>query len=235
MDPVAGFLLDAAGQLRLPSEFSLEQQVQAATQATAGAADPVAYWHGLQIRPWLHYDGIRNVTLTASVSYIHYFSVPRSDNYSHHEWRVTAMGTLKQSLAGGSLYEQTRFEWLDFRDTHGVLQHLPRLRFRFGQNIYLGEGRVKPYLGVYEEAILQFPQPSYSHVAFEGARFFAGGGIRLGARATALLGFKAAGEVSTSGSTMTLYFGPVFSVEYNFRRDRPLHENHQRTTAFKDF
>jgi hypothetical protein len=28
-------------------------------------------------------------------------------------------------------------------DSHGVVQHLPRVRFRFGQNLYLGEGGSK--------------------------------------------------------------------------------------------
>jgi hypothetical protein len=148
------------------------------------------------------------------------------------------MGTLKQPLPGGSLYEQVRGELLNFRDSHGRVQHLPRVRFRFGQNIYLGEcgSRVnKPYLGLYQEAILQFPQPSYSHVTLTSARFFAGGGFDLGSRTAVLLGFKAEGEVSSSGSTVTLFFGPAFSIEYNFRRHHAMHEDHQRTTAFKDF
>lgn len=235
IDPVPGSQQDIAGQFPLPAQFSFEQQIQAGTQANTSTANPFAYWHAVQIRPWLHYDGIRNATLTGGVSYIEYFYVPGTSNYAHPEWRVTAMGTLKQPLSGGSLYEQTRFEWLSFRDSHGAAQGLPRLRFRFGQNLYLVEGGAKPYLGVYEEAIMQFPSPSYSHVTFEGARFFAGCGFHMGARATALLGVKAEGEVSSSGSTVTLYFGPAFSIEYNFRRDRATHENHQRTTAFKDF
>ncbi len=235
IEPVPGFLQDYAGQLRLPAGFSFEQQIQAGTQANSATSNPFAYWHGLQIRPWFHYDGISNVTLTASMSYIAYFDVPKTSNYRHHEWRFTAMGVTKQPLSAGSLYEEVRFEWLDFRARQGTVEHLPRLRFRFGQNIYLGEGGAKPYLGVYEEAILQFPQPSYSQVKFQGARFFAGAGFRAAAGTTILLGFKAESEVSSSGSSVTLYYGPVFSVEYNFRRGHPLSENHRRTTAFKDF
>jgi hypothetical protein len=235
VDPVPGFLEDVAGQLSLPADFSFEQQIQAGTQGNSSSGNPFADWHGAQIRPWFHYDGIRNTTLTAGAGYIDFFSVPGTSNYAHHEWRVTAIGTLKQPLSAGSLYEQIRFEWLDFRDSHGAVQRFPRLRFRFGQNLDLGEGSARPYLSVYEEAILQFPKPSYSTVTLQGARFFAGGGFQLGARTTTLFGFKAESEVSTSGSTVSLYYGPVFSIEYNFRRDHPLHENHRRTTAFKDF
>ena len=65
------------------------------------------------------------------------------------------------------------------------------------------------------------------------ARFFAGCGFEWRA-IEVLLGFKALSEVSTSGSTVTLYYGPAFSIEYNFR-SRLINEKHKRTTAFKDF
>lgn len=238
VDVFPGFLQDFAGQFPLPAEFSVEQQIQIGTQANSTTGNPFAYGHAIQFRPWLHYDGIPNTTLTASVSYIYYFKVPSTMYYRHPEWRDTLIGTLKQLLPGGSLYEQIRAELLNFRDSHGRPQHLPRVRFRVGQNIHLGEGGSKldkPYLGFYQEAILQFPKPSYSHVTFASARFFAGGGFELGPRTEVLLGFKAEGEVSSSGSTVTLFFGPAFSIEYNFRRHAPLHQNHQRTTAFRDF
>jgi hypothetical protein len=38
------------------------------------------------------------------------------------------------------------------------------------------------YLGVSEEAIVQFPRPSYSRVNFEGGPFFAGYGLESGTR-----------------------------------------------------
>ena len=238
VNPVPGYLQDLSGQFPLSDEFSLEQQIQIGSQGNPTNDNPFAYAHGLQFRPWFHYDGIPNTTLTASVSYIYYFTVPGTDYYQHPEWRDTVIGTLKQPLHGGSIYEQVRGEFLSFNDSHGLSQHLPRVRFRLGQNLYLGEGWSKlgkPYLGLYQEAILQFPQPSYSHVTFADARFFAGGGFDLGSRTEVLLGFKAGSEVSSSGSTVTLFFGPAFSIEYNFRRSRPVNEHHQRTTAFKDF
>ncbi len=236
--PVPGFLQDLSGQIPLSDEFSLEPQIQIGSQGNSTDDNPFAYAHALQFRPWFHYDGIPNTTLTASVSYIYNFDVPGTSYYQHPEWRDTLFGTLKQPLRGGSLYEQVRGELLNFRDSHGRVQHLPRVRFRLGQNLYLGEGGSKlgkPYLGLYQEAILQFPQPSYSRVTFTDARFFAGGGFELGSRTEVLLGFKAEGEVSSSGSTVTLFFGPAFSIEYNFRRNHPVNVHHQRTTAFKDF
>lgn len=238
VNPVPGFIQDLSGQFPISDQFSFEQQIQIGSQGNSTNENPLAYCHALQFRSWFHYDGITNTTLTGSVSYIYNFTVPGTSYDKHPEWRDTVMGTLKQPLHGGSIYEQIRGELLNFHDSHGVVQHLPRVRFRVGQNLYLGEGGSKlgkPYLGLYQEAILQFSQPSYSHVTFTDARFFAGGGFDLGSRTEVLLGFKAEGEVSSSGSTVTLFFGPAFSIEYNFRGSRPVHEHHQRTTAFKDF
>jgi hypothetical protein len=238
INPAPGFLQDVSGQFPIFGDFSFEQQIQFGTQGNSTNGNAFAYGHALQFRPWFHYDGIPNTTLTGSVSYIYYFTVPGTTYYRHPEWRDTLMGTLKQPLPGGSLYEQIRGEVLNFRDSHGTVQHLPRVRLRFGQNVYLGEGGSKlskAYLGLYQEAVLQFPQPSYSNVTFTSTRFFAGGGFQLGSRTEVLLGFKAEGEVSSSGSTVTVFFGPAFSIEYNFRRNLPVHENHQRTTAFRDF
>ena len=234
VSPTPGSIQDFATQLPLSHQFSFEQQIQSGTQGGSANGNPFAYGHGMQVRPWLHYDGIPNTTITGSMSYIYYFTVPGTSYYRHPEWRVTVLGNLRQTFSGGSLYEQVRFELLNFRASDGAVQQLPRVRFRFGQNLNLSEGRSKPYLGVYEEAITQFPTASYSGVHCQGARFFAGYGFDYGKRASLLLGFKAEAEVSNSGSTVTLFYGPVFSFKYNFTRGE-INEKHKRTTAFKDF
>jgi hypothetical protein len=56
------------------------------------------------------------------VTYISYFTVPGTRYHRHPEWRFTLMGTLKQPLRGGSLYEQIRGDLLNFRDSHGAVQ-----------------------------------------------------------------------------------------------------------------
>jgi hypothetical protein len=234
LSPIPGSIQDAASGVPITESLSFEQQIQNGTQGNPSNRNPFAYAHGVQIRPWVHYDGIPNTTITSAISYIYNFTVPGTSDTKHPEWRFTAFGTLRQTLSGGSVYEQLRFELLNFRSTDGEAQHLPRVRFRLGQNLFLSEGRLKPYLGLYEEAIVQFPQPSYSRVHFQGARFFAGYGFQYGERAKILLGFKSEAEVSTSGSTVTLFYGPVFSIDYRFTT-RPVNEKHKRTTAFKDF
>lgn len=234
VSPTPGFLQDIGGQVAAPEQFSFEPQVQLGMQGTSGNGNPYAYAHGLQFRPWIHYDGIRNVTITGAVSYIYYFTVPGTSYYRHPQWRFTTFGTWKQSLNGGSLYEQLRFELLSFRASNGDVQQLPRVRVRFGQNLYLSEHPSKPYLGFYEEAITRFPQPSYSKIYFQSARFFAGYGFEYEKRMIVLLGFRAEADVSSSGSTVTLFYGPAFSVEYRIGK-KEMNATHQRTTAFKDF
>jgi hypothetical protein len=233
ISPTPGYLQDVGGQIPLPEQFSLEPQLQLGMHGNSANGNPFAYAHGLQFRPWVHYDAIANVTITGAVSYIYYFTVPGTSYDRHPEWRFTTFGTLKQLLKGGSLYEQLRFELLNFRASNGDAQHLPRIRVRFGQNLFVSEHPSRPFLGIYEEAIVQFPQASYSKEHFQGARFFAGYGFEYG-RMTVLLGFRAEAEVSSSGSTVTLFYGPAFSVEYRLTR-RQMNEKHQRTTAFKDF
>ena len=234
VSPTPGSVLDFSAQASLPHQFSVELQIQYGTQGTSTYENPFTYSHGVQNRLWVHYDGFRDLTITASPSYIYYFAVPGTSNYKHPEWRFTVLGSLKQRFSGGSLYEQVRFELLDFRASNGEVQHLPRLRFRFGQNIHLSDGPSKPYLGLYEEAIMQYPQASYSGVHFQGARFFGGCGFDYRKRTSVLVGFKAEAEVSSSGSTVTVFYGPVLSLQYNLGRREP-NEKHERTTAFKDF
>jgi hypothetical protein len=218
----------------LAEQLSIEPQLQLGMHGNSDNGNPFAYMHGLQSRLWLHYDAIENVTITGAVSYISYFTVPGTSYYRHPEWRYTIFGTVKQRLKGGSLYEQLRLELLNFRASNGDVQHLPRLRARIGQNLYLSEHASKPFLGLYEEAVVQFPAPSYSKEHFQGARFFAGCGFNYGKRVTVLLGFRAEAEVSSSGSTVTLFYGPAYSMEYRFTHRR-MNEKHERTTAFKDF
>jgi hypothetical protein len=229
-----GSIQNFSSPIPMPHQLSFEPEIQSGMQSNSSDGNPFAFQHAFQVRPWLHYDGIRNLTITGGPSYIYYFTVPGTSYYKHPEWRFTGFASLRQRISGGSLYEQLRVELLNFRASDGAVQHLPRVRFRFGQNLALSEGRTKPYLGLYEEAITQYPQASYSRVHFQGARFFAGYGFDYRSRATFLFGFKAEAEVSSSGSTVTLFYGPVFSITYNFFHGE-INEKRRRTTAFKDF
>ena len=234
LTPIPASILDLEGQFAMPDMISFEQQIQSGTQGTPTNGNPFAYRHAVLIRPWFHYDGLRNTTVTGSVSYIDYFNVPRTSNYRHSEWRVTALGTLKQPLSGGSLYEQVRFELLNFRDSNAESQHLPRVRFRLGQNLYLGKGP-PGHTSVCTRRLL-CSSPALRTLASssktpDSSRATASS---WGPELTSFWDSKPRVKFSSSGSAVNLYFGPVFSIDHTFTR-LPMNEKHNRTTAFKDF
>ena len=88
VSPTPGFIQDIAGQFVLPGDFSLESQIEVGTQGNSATGNPLAYGHALQFRPWFHNDGIPNTTITGSVSYIYYLTVPGTSYYRHPEWWV---------------------------------------------------------------------------------------------------------------------------------------------------
>ena len=69
----------------------------------------------------------------------------------------------------------SRFESLNFRGSNGDVQQLPRVRFRLGQNLSISEGTSRPYLGVYEEAIMhqKLPTPASIPKVLDFRRFMA--------------------------------------------------------------
>ena len=79
ISPTPGFLQDVGGQIPVAEQFSFEPQFQLGMQGNSGNGNPFAYTHGLQFRPWIHYDGVPNLTVTGAVSYIYlWFSETRS-------------------------------------------------------------------------------------------------------------------------------------------------------------
>ena len=128
LSPTPGSIQDLSTEIPLPEKFILEQQFQNGSQGSSTTGNPFAFEHGSQVRPWLHYEAIPSITITGSLSYIYSYTVPGTSYDKHPEWRATAFATAKQKFAGGSTYEQARFELLNFRATNGDVQHLPRVR-----------------------------------------------------------------------------------------------------------
>jgi hypothetical protein len=157
VNPTPASIQDLSSAIPVSETFSFEPQIQNGVQAIPPTAT-------LRIRTCDADSTLATLRRHPgsddylAVSYIYYFTVPGTSYTKHLEWRFTTFGTLRQSPSGGSLYEQLLFELLNFCAGNGDVQHLPRVRFRLGQNLYLSEGRSKPYLGLYEEAIVQFPQ-----------------------------------------------------------------------------
>ena len=82
-----GFIQDLSGQFSLAEGFLFEPEIQLGTEGNSANGNPFAYGHGIQVRPWVHYDAIPNTTITVAMSYIYYFTVPGTSYYRHPEWR----------------------------------------------------------------------------------------------------------------------------------------------------
>ena len=118
--PTPASIQDLSSPVPVAKTFSFEPEIQNGVHANSTNGNPFAYEHATQIRLWLYYDAISDATITSGVSYIYYYTVPGTSYMKHPEWRFTTYGTLRQVLSGSSLYEQLRFELLNFRASNGI-------------------------------------------------------------------------------------------------------------------
>jgi hypothetical protein len=177
--------------------------------------NPYAYAQRINIRPWLLYHGIENVDLAFSTSYIRRFDIAAVDAKSSNEIRVTAMGTLTQPRSWGALYQQGRFEMRNIKNERATdWEHIPRLRFRFGQTFDLGQSRWKPRIPVYQEIILKHQE---GDPALDTVRFFGGYDFAPAPRWSATLAFLLQYQLK-SAKEFNVFFGPKFVVTHHFGR-----------------
>lgn len=183
--------------------------------------NPFAYSQEFQFRPWLQYHGIKRLELAFSTAYIKHFAIPAVGTKASTEVRVIAMGTLTQTRPWGSLYEQGRFELRNIRDKGATdWQHIPRVRFRFGQTFKVGESRWNHRIPAYQEIMLKDEKDA---PVLDTVRFLGGYGFSPAPRWAATLGFRMDYELK-SGKVFDVFFGPLVTVRYQFGRltSRPL-------------
>lgn len=102
--PTPGSIQDLSSSFPLTETFSVEPQIQNGMQGNSTNSNPFAYEHAAHIRLWLHYDGIRDATLTSAVSYIYYFTVPGTSYTKLYDfWHVEASPVRRFSLRTASL------------------------------------------------------------------------------------------------------------------------------------
>src|SRR5215469_8568013 len=76
VNPTPGSIQDLSSAIPVSETFSFEPQIQNGVQGNSTNGNPFAYEHATQIRPWLHYNGIPDTTISSAMSYIYYFTVP---------------------------------------------------------------------------------------------------------------------------------------------------------------
>ncbi len=80
-------------------KFRTQIDAQIVTQGTYTINNPYRYLQRVHIRPWLHYNGIENVQLSAALGFIRKFDVAETGLKKSVEIRLTGMATITQPIA----------------------------------------------------------------------------------------------------------------------------------------
>jgi len=175
-------------------------------------ANPFRYVQYIHIRPYLHYNGFKNIQVSFSPSYMRRFAIPSFGTGASDEFRLTGMATFTQPQRFGSVYEQARVELRNTRDDAGSWSHVPRFRFRFGQNFDLAKESIKKHrIAAYEEILFKYRKGSK---AFDSVQLYIGYGFNPRPDVMMSAGFLTQMQLKSSGRDFDFYFGPSVSVRY---------------------
>src|SRR5215467_1925188 len=153
--------IDMAFPLQNKWHISTQLDLQLVTQGAYDNKNPFAYAQRLTARPWIIYNGFKNMKIWLGYTDMKKYEIKSAGNYATHEQRITVMGTFAQKLPKGSMFEQLRVEEKWFDDKNGNPQAYPRLRMRFGVNHFLSQHAAKPLfrapnLSYYFELMIKF-------------------------------------------------------------------------------
>ncbi|HZX64984.1 MAG: hypothetical protein ACJ78W_14300 [Myxococcales bacterium] len=183
------------------------------SQGTFDDRNPFAYLSQVAPWVWLHYDGVRNLRLSAGFQEAWSFSVPPLRIPSGHEERYSARARLQEPKGASALYQMVQLDLRSFDDPTGKHQVVFRPRFRFGVGLNLDATRIHS-MALYQEGALRFGDSSYISRAFDFYRAVIGytWTTRRGVFVTAAV----LGQVSLSpaGNSLAFAYGPVLSFAY---------------------
>ena len=209
--PVAG----GQGDLEFPLSGDFRGQVGLILVSQGTFDDRNPFSNLSQVGPWawLHYDGVRNLRLSAGFQEAWSLAVPEMGIPSSHEERLMARARLQQPRGSSALYQMLQLDLRSFDDPTGNHQIVWRPRLRVGVGFNLDASRIHS-TALYMESALRFGDASYTTHAFDFYRAVVGytWTTRRGLFATAAL----FGQVSQNpaGNALTILFGPVLSLAY---------------------
>jgi hypothetical protein len=183
------------------------------SQGTFNDRNPFAYLSQVAPWIWLHYDGVRNLRLSAAFQEAWSFDVAPLGISSGHEERYTARARLQEPRGTSALYQMLQFDLRSFDDPTGKHQVVFRPRFRVGVGLNLDATRIHS-MALYQEAALHFGDSSYINRAFDFYRAVIGytWTTRRGVFVTAAV----LGQVSLNpaGTSLGFAYGPVLAFAY---------------------
>ena len=112
--PVAPGL--ASVEFPIAGEFRGEVGVLVLGQGTYDDKSPFAYLSAVSPLAWVHFDGVRNLRLSAAFQEIFYREVPPLGLRDTHEERFVARGRVQQPRGTAALYELLQLDVRSFDD-----------------------------------------------------------------------------------------------------------------------
>jgi hypothetical protein len=213
--------VDVAFPIYKKWHLSGQTDIQTVTQGTYDNGNPFAYMQRFVLRPWLIYDGLKNMKLYLGYARNKKYAIEEAGNYETLERRLIVMGAFAQKMPKGTMFEQVRFEMKFFDDRDGVARTIPRLRARYGINHYLRQrDKERPFfkapnISYYAEIMFKFPSKSYAKERFDILRqsvYYSGGVTK---NLHFLLGIIAQMQLRTNGKQFDVYYGPIMSFRFN--------------------
>ncbi len=200
--------------------FAAEAAVAVIGQGTFDDKNPFAYLGGVAPTAWVHFDGVPNLRLSASIQEVFWADVGPVHVQSFREDRFVARARLQQPRGAAALYEMLQLDVRSFDDPTGTHRVVFRPRFRLGQGFNLDAVRIHS-LVLYQEVALRFAEAGYAARAFEFFRAFAG--YMWTTRRGAFVTLGVAGQISLNpaATAYTFMLGPALAVTYRFRSAPP--------------
>ena len=212
-----GTLPVAAGQgdleFPLAGEFRGQAGLLLLSQGTFDDRNPFAYLSQVSPWVWLHYDGFRNLRLSAAFQETRSLAVSPLGLPASHEERFMARARVQQPRGASALYQMLQLDLRSFDDPSGRHQIVFRPRFRIGVGFNLDATRIHS-MTLYQEAALRFADSSYTTRAFDFYRAVVG--YTWTTRRGTFVTLALLGQVSLSpgGTVINFLYGPFLSLAY---------------------
>jgi hypothetical protein len=197
--------------------FAGEAGVAALGQGTFEDRNPFAYLGGIAPAGWLHFDGVRNLRLSAGFQEVFWQEIAPLRAPSYHEERGVLRARIQQPRGAAALYEMVQLDIRSFDDATGTHRVVFRPRFRVGQGFNLDAQRINSIV-LYQEVALRYATDAdYAARAFEFFR--AAAGYMWTTRRGTFVTFGLLAQVSLNppATAYTFMWGPLLAINHRFR------------------
>ena len=217
--PVAGVI----GTVQFPVAPGFQAEVGAAAlgQGTYDNDNPLAYLALAAGTAWLHYDGVKDLRLSAGFQEFLYREIPPLGVQDSHEERGVLRARLQQPRGAAALYEMLQLDIRSFDYPTGDARYLVyRPRFRIGQGFNLDAQRISS-LAFYEEVAFRFSPDAYAKRAFDFFRVYVGYLWTTKRGTFVTLGLLGQVGLNPGATRYDVLWGPVLGFSYWFRSEAP--------------